>query len=321
MVFSQDIHYTNFGFSPLNINPALTGSFKGDMRFMGNYRSQWNSVPVSYLTFSGGADMKLGNSLLDTRHWRVGLLFNYDQAGDSHLNNSSLYGTIAYALPVSATGSLSVGGSLGYNQRAFKTADLYFDDQYKDLVFSANNHPQEVILDKTINYMDISGGVNYHHQAITSRTSFDAGVGLFHLNTPNKSFAGDPAVNCEVRKSAYVNSAIAVSKNVDLLVDAMAQFQGPHTEYLIGVGGRLFIANKALQQIALQGGLTLRNGDAIVPHLGLIYDQWRVAVNYDFNFSQFKTASVWNGGPEINVHYIISRVPAAKYCPLCPVYL
>jgi len=42
---AQDIHYSQFDRSPLNINPALTGLFKGDLRFIGNYRSQWNRVP------------------------------------------------------------------------------------------------------------------------------------------------------------------------------------------------------------------------------------------------------------------------------------
>jgi len=55
---AQDIHFSQFYHSPQNINPSLTGVFNGHQRFIGNYRSQWNSVPVSYMTFSGAYDMK-----------------------------------------------------------------------------------------------------------------------------------------------------------------------------------------------------------------------------------------------------------------------
>ena len=30
---SQDIHFSQFNLSPLNLNPAMTGAFKGDYRF------------------------------------------------------------------------------------------------------------------------------------------------------------------------------------------------------------------------------------------------------------------------------------------------
>ncbi|MEM6697047.1 MAG: type IX secretion system membrane protein PorP/SprF, partial [Bacteroidota bacterium] len=48
-VSAQDIHFSQIGYSPLNLNPALTGIFEGDMRFTGNYRQQWNPV-VNYQT-------------------------------------------------------------------------------------------------------------------------------------------------------------------------------------------------------------------------------------------------------------------------------
>ena len=41
---AQDIHFTQWMFSPLNLNPAETGRFDGDYRVVGNYRSQWGAV-------------------------------------------------------------------------------------------------------------------------------------------------------------------------------------------------------------------------------------------------------------------------------------
>ena len=58
VVFAQDIHFSQFANSPLNLNPAQTGLFNGDYRIMANQRSQWSAVPIPYSTFSLGADMR-----------------------------------------------------------------------------------------------------------------------------------------------------------------------------------------------------------------------------------------------------------------------
>ena len=60
-VFStaQDIHFTQFTYTPLNTNPAQTGLFDGDYRVGGNYRTQWWEVPgLPYTTFSCFGDMR-----------------------------------------------------------------------------------------------------------------------------------------------------------------------------------------------------------------------------------------------------------------------
>ena len=48
---AQDIHFSQFYFSPLNLNPAATGIFDGDYRIAGNHRQQWRSVTTPYTTF------------------------------------------------------------------------------------------------------------------------------------------------------------------------------------------------------------------------------------------------------------------------------
>ena len=52
LAISQDIHFSQYNGSLLNANPAFTGFFDGDHRVGAIYRSQWQTVPVSYSTFS-----------------------------------------------------------------------------------------------------------------------------------------------------------------------------------------------------------------------------------------------------------------------------
>src|SRR5271156_4589456 len=54
--YCQDVHFSQFNFSPLNQNPANTNLFDGDYRFVGNYKNQWPTVPVRYNTFSASAE-------------------------------------------------------------------------------------------------------------------------------------------------------------------------------------------------------------------------------------------------------------------------
>ena len=108
-ISAQDIHFSQFYNSPLNINPALAGVFKEDIRFIGNYRSQWQSVPVPYLTFSGAYDQKFLNFKLGNGFFAGGLIFNIDKAGYSELSISQLSLAGSYTLQLNDLNFLLLG--------------------------------------------------------------------------------------------------------------------------------------------------------------------------------------------------------------------
>jgi Type IX secretion system membrane protein PorP/SprF len=58
LVYSQDIHFSQFFETPLLRNPSLAGIFKGDIRAQAVYRDQWNSVTNAYRTGSLNAELK-----------------------------------------------------------------------------------------------------------------------------------------------------------------------------------------------------------------------------------------------------------------------
>ena len=65
-VIGQDIHFSNWQMSPLNLNPANTGMFEGDGRIIFNYRNQQN------FSASGGSSDVESLALL-----YISLLFRY----------------------------------------------------------------------------------------------------------------------------------------------------------------------------------------------------------------------------------------------------
>ena len=58
---AQDIHFSQFYMSPLNLNPALTGVMNCNVRLVANYRNQWASVLKSnaFKTYSVSYDQRI----------------------------------------------------------------------------------------------------------------------------------------------------------------------------------------------------------------------------------------------------------------------
>ena len=83
---AQDIHFSQFNNSPLNLNPGLIGVFNGDYRFVGNQRTQWSSVTTPYSTFGLSAD---ANGLFGSPIG-AGLSIYNDKAGDSEFGTMQI---------------------------------------------------------------------------------------------------------------------------------------------------------------------------------------------------------------------------------------
>ena len=156
MLLGQDIHFSQSHFSPLNISPGFAGMFAEDVRIMGSYRSQWQSVPVPYLTFSGAADMKLPNLIRanDKISLAGGVHFNYDQAGDSELSLSSFGVTGALHYKINDMNTLSLGVQSVASQRSFSISGLQFNNQFDGELYDPNrdfpyNHKKKQICFKT----------------------------------------------------------------------------------------------------------------------------------------------------------------------------
>ena len=103
----QDIHFSQFNLAPLNLNPAMTGSFNGDYRFVGNLRNQWSSVTVPYKTFAFSVEKnKVYKSPIS-----VGIQINQDNAGDSRFNTFQANFSGSYKYELKDSSHYIVGGT------------------------------------------------------------------------------------------------------------------------------------------------------------------------------------------------------------------
>ena len=334
---AQEIHFSQFRNAPLQLSPALSGVFDGDHRFGVNYRAQWYDVPVNYRTVNGNWDARFKKNKHNSNFFGGGIVFNHDWAGDSRLSTTYLGLHGSYTQQLHQRHFLGGGISLGGFQRAFSTDDLRWDDQWlaNGKWYEPTAASGEHFTNKTIWYGDFSAGLNYHFRQEEkkhgSRTTFNIGAGLMHINKPKKNFYEDEVVRLERLLNLYGMGTFQVSKKFDFVALLTGKWQGVETEHLVGIAGRLHLNTKPTQETALQLGATYRwntvgfgRGDAIIPNIELHYRDWLFGLSYDINISNFgkspTNATNALGGPEFSAIYILKKVHEEEFCPTCPIY-
>ena len=318
---AQDIHFSQFYNSPLNLNPAMTGLFNGNYRVTGNFRNQWFSVPVPYMTFSGSFDARLFPFKIENDILGGGIQFNYDEAGDSRLSTLNLNLSLSYMKRISKSFFMGVGVQAGYGQRRFRTDALTFDDQFNGDVFDPNITSQDLSnLNKTtISFFDMAVGLGFRYQK-SRRTNLDYGVSLFHLTRPNQSFMGGD-VRLGMKLTGFVNSSVKIHQQWDLMPHVLISLQENYREIVAGLSARFHLNSNIGREAAIYFGTSYRIQDAIIPRIGFNYqNMWTVEFSYDVNISKFVPATNNNGGFELGVIYIWNKVPELGVVKTCPIF-
>jgi len=320
-VFAQDIHFSQFQYSPMNLNPGLTGVFSGDMRFVNNFKPQWNSVPVAYLQIASGIDARFFNKD-DKGPFAAGVFVDYDQAGDSQLSFLQLSLSASYSINFDRDrrNYLTIGTTVSGVQRTFDDYRLFFDTQYQDGQLRSNLPSQENFNRTSVIFGDFAGGINLHLAAPLDRSAIDIGGGVFHLNKPNKAFF-EREISLERRYTGYAIGVKTINSHLDGLGHVIYNNQGPYDELIVGLAARQFLIKRPTKIVTMDVGVSYRLEDAIIPYIGFHYNGWQVGVSYDINLSKFREASLGLGSLEISAIYIITDVPFATYCPHCPTFL
>jgi type IX secretion system PorP/SprF family membrane protein len=315
-IWAQDLHFSQISLAPLHQNPALAGVFKGDIRAGGSLRSQWKSVPVPYQTTTVFADSKL----LDLGSWVVGggILFDADKAGDAGISwtKGSLFGSFSRVL--NEKSAISLGIAVGGGQRTFDINNLKWGKQFVDGSFTSAAGTGETFNRSSKFIPDLGAGINYHFQQNKdSRSTFDVGLGSFHLNRPTVNFRDEKASFLGVRWNIHANTTLQLGSTADILCFANVQRQSEYREGLLSFGIRRWLKRDATAVSYLLG---YRFGDAVIPQVRLEWQNWLVGFSYDWNTSGLNVATFGKGGPELAVQWRFLKVPPVKTFKVCPIY-
>lgn len=317
---SQDLHFSQFYYNHQSANPALVSNYYGDKRFGVNYRHQWLSVPVPYLSISMIYDTKFN---LKSKKDQIGLGFglDYDQAGDSKLSVAKIIGEVAYTRILNRNNSLSFGLNIGGAQRRLSNELLRWDVQWNGDRYDANIGSKETYKQTGSFFADLGVGAAYHYY-YSQRTKLTLSGAVFHLNKPDQNFYGASSIKAKLpMRNVYGASAqVGVGKVMDLILGGQFQQQEDYKEQVYSGRLRFYMNQKPGSLLNALIGCNVRIGDALIPNLGFEYNNWLVSGSYDLNTSQFKTATNQRGGPELTVQYIFRSVKPSSIYKKCPIY-
>lgn len=322
LIKAQDIHFSQFLNSPLNLNPAQTGFFQGSHRFIVNHRNQWASVTVPYSTFSGSIDMQALKRKYKQDIIGLGIIFNNDIAGDGNLGTTQGNISIAYikALNKKNNHFISLGLQFGAAQKKIDFSKLYFNNQYDGDVFDPSLYNGENFVKNSLFYPDFSLGFHWFYQK-DDQLFFNSGISIYHINKPLVSFFDDKEVKLNRRIAAYSGFLIGLDKNIELNPLLLYMNQGKYRELIFGADLNFILNNSPYFYSTFSIGTFIRNNDAVIAKASLSQRKWVFGISYDFNISELNPASRYFGGYEFSIIYTLNRSyqKKAKEIP-CPIF-
>ncbi len=322
MVWSQDIHFSQIFETPLLRNPSLAGLFSGDIRVQSVYRTQWNSVTDPYQTVSLNAEFKLPVGQGDDFLTLGGQVF-YDKAGTIALTTTQILPALNYHKSLGSKNKyLSMGFMGGYVQRRFDESKMTTNSQFNGINYDATLGSGETFANPSYSYFDGSAGISFNSQLGENEdNNIYVGLAYHHVNRPKKiSFYSDAKIEMMPKWVGSAGLRMNVSSYAYLTLEGDHTRQGIYTET---IGGALFswkMDDQEDPRYIFHAGCYLRWKDALIPVTKIEFKPLAIAVSYDANISQLKTASHGRGGFELSLTYqkYLDRYSSSRDAVRCP---
>jgi len=317
----QDIHFSQYNGSVLNQSPAFTGFFDGDYRVNAIYRSQWQSVPVKYSTFSVAGDMRVFPKKLINDCIGLGLMINSDKAGDASYGTNQVYFSGSYIHKPKKDSALlvSAGLSLGFNMLGFNYNKMNFDNQFDGLGYNQNLATGELFAQTSTFYLDFNFGLGAQY-SFSQFTKLTYGFSFNHLTNPNITYQINVLSKLDSKISNYVNFTTRINPKYFVSGELLYAHQGKYNEIVPGANLGYVIDNFKNNTVSL--GLYFRAKDALISRIGYTYKTTTSGISYDLNTSKFLAATNRRGAIEIYITHIFKKiVPFVAKKRVCPVFM
>ncbi len=304
LLLAQDIHFSNFFTNSLNVNPAMAGHIKGKWRFNFTARDQYRTVAVPYKTFSFATDARLRNAQYALPPMGVGLVLNYDLAGDSHYSASQIAVPIAFHFPLNQWWTLSPAMMPGVGFHSIDYSLLKFPDQFNGTHYDPNLNTAENLELTNKAFFNLGAGFMATFKP-NSYYSYMLGYAAYNINRPNISWFGDNDVRLPLRSLIHATAQLQISTDFDLVPQAKVQFQRRQQQYQFGILGIKYFNNPTFYQGVFGIFYRARDRDAAILALGCNYRGFDVMFNYDINVSQLRNASYGHGAFELTITHVV----------------
>lgn len=300
----QDIHFSQFYASPLTLNPANSGFFKGNWRVSNIYRNQWSAIGYPFKTVSLSIDKPFiinpKNNILG-----FGLYIINDNSGAVALKVNKIFTSLAYNIVFDKIHKLSFGLQAGYVVKSFKLDGITFPSQFNDQTgyFDTNLPNYLDTWDQNINYPDFNLGILYSGKFSNYVPSF--GIALFHFTNPKESFLRTDN-KLPLRVVFHGDVEIPLKQNIFIKPEILTMYHKRAGNWVLGTRAFFIFPEKNMIEKTFAGfhsRYSLNNFDALIFMTGLSLYSFDIGLSYDINISALRQATKSRGAFEISIIY------------------
>jgi type IX secretion system PorP/SprF family membrane protein len=300
---AQDIHFSQFYASPLNLNPSLSGVIDGNYRVAAIYRNQWSSISkdAPFVTAGGSFDMNIPfEKLKDIVGAGINLV--NDKSGDGSLGMLHIALSLAYHKRLDKNGRHFIGWGIqpGYVQRSIFPNDLLFPSQYDGNTLNKDRPNGEDFGNTVIRYFDLNSGLLYSGK-LSQRIGLMQGFSVYHLTRPKETFINDNSARLQNRFTVHGGLRIKVSERIYFTPNYIYQYQNKAQEINLGSAVELHFNSGRQNAVVFSMGGWYRLNDAAIASMTIEYKRMRLGASYDFNISELKPATNLRGGFELTL--------------------
>lgn len=177
---AQDPVFSQFYASPLQLNPAFTGTTAAP-RVALNYRNQWPNLAgfQTYVTYAASYEQ-----LVPELNSGFGLLLMSDNQAEGTIRSTQAKAVYSYVVRTRSDWSFRFGVNAGLGQAAYDWDRFVFLDQI-DPINGPVNPSAEIRPDiSSLTYFDAGAGI------LAYSSKFYAGLNVQHLNRPDVALLG-----------------------------------------------------------------------------------------------------------------------------------
>jgi type IX secretion system PorP/SprF family membrane protein len=326
IVSAQDIHFSQYYYSPISLNPALTAVNK-NIQATFQFKQQWGVVK-GYSTEGASFEFKFNQEKWKKREnltniykkkemkgLAVGVSAFADNAGNSSIKQTIVNVSLAYHVLLSRTSTLSAGLLGGYNQLSINPEQLRWNNQYILGNYSAVTPSGEVFANHSVAYTDFGAGILYSYGDLDSYISsndqkhFDLGFSVSHVNQPIISFY-DSSDGKLFRKYTFHASSMTGIQNSNFVVGGnfLYMYQNKMQEITPGVLVK-YRFNEGSNYTGYKKGASFTVGcyyrakDSFIPYVMVEMDKYSLGMSYDVNTSELTKTTSGRGGFEISLRF------------------
>src|SRR5699024_5525320 len=306
-----DAHFSQYYAYPLWLNPGLTGRIDGSFRVSANFKSQWASIAAPYQTMALSFDTHAFN------HLSLGITVMNQTAGDAGYQYLNVLGSVAYEVVFDENSdhSLSIGVQSGIINRRIDPAQFRSGNQWNPILgFDPTIPNGEKISRTSILGLDANVGIFYTNRSEYTHFQPFVGMSLYHLSRPSISFLTGSDDRLPMRLNIHGGVRMEVNNRFSLTPHFLYLRQGEVDEKVGGLYGQYSLNN----QLDFILGTTLRYNDAIIPYIGILFNNFNLGLSYDVNISDLAVASMNNGGIELSLSFVRHQKSSSSIQLSCP---